>query len=207
MSPFHYMKKDGKRVRVTIDFSTGLNRAIIPINHPLPRPSNIYQHANHTSHLSKLDLSKGYWHIDLSKESQPLTAFITPSRGLLQFTHLPMGMIDSGAVFCHAVERTLQGLNGVDSYVDDILIYGKPKEEHNTNLLAVCSALKKAGFRLNKKKILICKTTLPMLGSILHARGLAGLEITIDPKKTEAIAKFPVPTAITGVKSFLGACQ
>ncbi|MCP4341268.1 MAG: hypothetical protein GY799_20885, partial [Desulfobulbaceae bacterium] len=136
-----------------------------------------------------------------------MTAFITPSHGLLQFTHLPMGMIDSGAVFCRAVEQTLRGLNGVDSYVDDILIYGKSKEEHDENLLSICSALEKAGFRLNKKKVLICKTTLPMLGSILHAKGRAGLEITIDPKKTEAISKFPVPTSVTGIKSFLGACQ
>ncbi|MCP4341705.1 MAG: hypothetical protein GY799_23190 [Desulfobulbaceae bacterium] len=46
-----------------------------------------------------------------------------------------------------------------------------------------------------------------MLGSILTARGSAGLQISIDPKKTEAISKFPVPTNVTGVKSFLGACQ
>ncbi|MCP4338306.1 MAG: RNA-directed DNA polymerase [Desulfobulbaceae bacterium] len=171
VSPVHYVKKDRKCVRVTVDYSTGLNRAIIPVSHPLPRPSDIYQRAKHASHLSKLDLSKGYWHINLSKESRPLMAFITPSHGLLQFTRLSMGMIDSSAVFCHAVEQTLQGLDGVDSYVDDILIYGKTKEEHDLNLLSVCSALKKAGFRLNKKKVLICRTSLPMLGSILHAKG------------------------------------
>ncbi len=46
-----------------------------------------------------------------------------------------------------------------------------------------------------------------MLGSILHAKGQSGLKITIDPKKTEVIAKFPVPTTITRIKSFLGACH
>ncbi len=69
VSPVHYVKKDGKCVQVTVDFSTGLNHAIIPISHPHPRLSNIYQHAKHASHLSKLDLSKGYWHINLAKES------------------------------------------------------------------------------------------------------------------------------------------
>ncbi|MCP4338026.1 MAG: hypothetical protein GY799_03880, partial [Desulfobulbaceae bacterium] len=152
-------------------------------------------------------MSKGYWHINLAKESRPLTAFITPSHGLLQFTHLPMGMIDSGAVFCRAIEQTLRGLDGVDSYVDDILIHSRTKAEHDKNLLAICSALQNAGFRLNQKKVIICKTTIPMLGSILHARGPAGLQISIDPKKTGAISKFPVLTNITGVKSFLGACQ
>ncbi|MCP4341267.1 MAG: hypothetical protein GY799_20880 [Desulfobulbaceae bacterium] len=70
VSPVHYVKKDGKCVRVTVDYSTGLNKAIIPVSHPLPRPSDIYQRAKHATHLSKLDLSKGYWHINLSKESR-----------------------------------------------------------------------------------------------------------------------------------------
>ncbi len=59
-SPVHYVKKDGKCVRVTVDFSTGLNKAIIPVSLTLPRPADIYQHTIHTSHLSKLDLSKHY---------------------------------------------------------------------------------------------------------------------------------------------------
>ncbi len=100
VSPVHYVKKDRKCVCVTVDFSTGLNKAIIPVSHPLPQPADIYQHAIHASHLTKLDLSKGYWHINLAKESRHLPAFITPSHKLLQFTCLPMGMIDSGAIFC-----------------------------------------------------------------------------------------------------------
>ncbi|MCP4339004.1 MAG: hypothetical protein GY799_09000, partial [Desulfobulbaceae bacterium] len=39
VSPVHYVKKDGKCIRVTVDYSTGLNKAIIPVSHPLPRPS------------------------------------------------------------------------------------------------------------------------------------------------------------------------
>ncbi len=93
------------------------------------------------------------------------------------------------------------------SYVDDILIHGRTKAKHDQNLLSICSALEKAGFHLNKKKVFICKTSLPTLGSILHTRGSAGLQIQIDPKKMEAISKFPVLTSVTGVKSFLGACQ
>ncbi len=46
-----------------------------------------------------------------------------------------------------------------------------------------------------------------MLGSILTAKGHNRLEIMIDLKKMEAIEKFPVPTSVTGIKSFLGACQ
>ncbi len=46
-----------------------------------------------------------------------------------------------------------------------------------------------------------------MLGLILTAKGQDRLKIMIDPKKMEAIEKFPVPTTVTRIKSFLGACQ
>jgi transposase InsO family protein len=206
VSPVHYVKKEGKCVRVTVDYSTGLNQAIDPTLHPLPRPQDIFQKARNAKILSKLDISKGYWHIELHPDSRPLTAFITPSHGLLQFCRLPMGMVDSGAVFCRAVEETLQGLSGVESYVDDILIYGSSQADHDRNLDAALQALQAAGFRLNRKKILISKTSLPMLGSILSC-GSSGLTISVDPKRTEALNKMKTPTTITHVRSFLGACE
>ena len=84
VSPVHYVKKEGKVVRVTIDYSPGLNKSIVPSIHPLPRPSDIYEKAASAQFLSKMDLSKGYWHIPIAPESCGVTAFITPSHGLLQ---------------------------------------------------------------------------------------------------------------------------
>ncbi len=49
-----------------------------------------------------------------------------------------MGMINSGAVFCKAIEETLQGLNGVESYINNILIYGWMWKEHDKNLHSIC---------------------------------------------------------------------
>ncbi len=45
-----------------------------------------------------------------------------------------------------------------------------------------------------------------MLGSILMVTH-DGIKIWIDPKKTEAIAKTPIPTMVTHVRSCLGACE
>ena len=38
-----------------------------------------------------LKMRSGYNHIELSKESQPKSAFVTPV-GKLEFTHVPFGM-------------------------------------------------------------------------------------------------------------------
>ncbi len=69
IAPVHYVKKEGKVIWVTVDYSLGLSKVIIPSLHPLPRPSDIYQHAKSTKFLSQLDLSKGYWHIPLHPDS------------------------------------------------------------------------------------------------------------------------------------------
>ncbi|MCP4336999.1 MAG: hypothetical protein GY679_04100, partial [Mycoplasma sp.] len=202
----HYVKKPGNLVRVTVDFSTCLNKAIQLVIQLLPHPTDIFQSVRKAKYLSKLDIAKGYWHIPLHKQSKPITAFLTPSHGLLQFTRLLMGMIDSGAVFCKAIEETLQGLNGVESYVDDILIYRWMWKEHDKNLHSACRRLQNAGFKINLSKISICKQPLSMLWSILMVTP-GGIKISIDPKKTEAIAKTPIPTTVTHVRYFLGACE
>ncbi len=64
-----------------------------------------------------------------------------------------MGMVDSGSVFCQAVEETLSGLDGVESYINDILIYSSTKSEHDQRLSLACARLQEAGYRVNHKKV------------------------------------------------------
>ena len=54
---------------------------------------------------------------------------------------------------------------------------------------------------LSKKKFLI-GTSLPFLGYIVSNDG-----VRPDPDRVEAIRKFPAPTNVTGVRSFLGLTQ
>ncbi|MCP4338300.1 MAG: RNA-directed DNA polymerase [Desulfobulbaceae bacterium] len=128
-SPLHIVNKSGGAVRLTHDFSQTLNPNITPSLHPLPRPEDIFRKVNKCKFFSKIDLSKAYWHIPLTEESKPLTAFLTESHGLLMMERLPMGMSDSGAAFQRCVEEKLQGLEGVYPYMDDILIGGTNFEQ------------------------------------------------------------------------------
>jgi hypothetical protein len=71
---------------------------------------------------SKIDLCKGYWQIPLSMETKHMTAFQT-TRGLFQLKVIPFGMVNSGAGFSRMMRKVLKGLQNVDNFVDDILIF------------------------------------------------------------------------------------
>ncbi|MCP4349354.1 MAG: RNA-directed DNA polymerase, partial [Desulfobacterales bacterium] len=206
VAPVVYVKKPDGGIRVTVDYSGGLNPQIIPASHPLPRPEEVFQGAKGAQYFSKLDVTKGYFHIPLHPDSTHFMAFITSSHGLCEFLRLPMGMVDSGAVYQRAVEHTLRGAKGVEAYIDDVLVYGRTKEEHDRHLFEVCRRLQDAGFRLNMRKVVIAKSQLTMLGSVLTATP-DGVQISVDPAKAEAIQKLQIPKNVSGVRSFLGTCN
>ncbi len=76
---------------------------------------------------------KAYHHIPLASETQPLMLTMM-LLGPRQYVKLPLGLKDSGAAFQCAIHKTLKDCPGVVPYVDDILIYGKTKLEHDQNL-------------------------------------------------------------------------
>ena len=90
------MKPNGQP-RITTDLSP-LNLFVIPERYPLPNVKDLFLELSGATIFSKLDLKKGYFHIELSPESRALTATITFS-GIYQYTKLPMGLKDSASVF------------------------------------------------------------------------------------------------------------
>ncbi len=66
-----------------------------------------------------------------------------------------MGLTDCGAAFQKRVELTRAGLDGVDVYIDDILIGGKTRMEHDERLRKTLSRLEADDFRLKKEKLII----------------------------------------------------
>ena len=51
------------------------------------------------------------------------------------------------------MDGILQGLAGVCTYLDDILVTGKTTDEHIKNLNAVLTRLHEAGMRLKKRRV------------------------------------------------------
>ena len=51
------------------------------------------------------------------------TVFVTPD-GQYEFLRMPFGMVNSGATLVRGLKKVLEGLSGVGSYINDIVIYG-----------------------------------------------------------------------------------
>jgi hypothetical protein len=69
-------------------------------------------HANST-----IDLTFGFWQIQLDEGSQPLTAFTVPGKGQYHWVTSPMGLLGCPASFQCLMEMVLQNINNVQVYM------------------------------------------------------------------------------------------
>ena len=84
-------------------------------------------------------------------------------------------------------------------YLDDIIIFSDTKEEHLKRLEAVFQKLITAGLKLKPSKCHFFKEEIEYLGHVVSGKG-----ISTNPKKVEAVAKWPTPQTVYDVRSFLG---
>ena len=189
--------KGNDKVRVCVDL-THLNRYVQRENHPLPTTDTTLAKLAGAKFFSLLDANSGFWQIKLSERSRPLTTFITPW-GRYCFNVLPFGISSGSEKFQKCMNHILEGLDGVECNIDDILIYGTTQEEHDQRLKAVLRRLNDANVTLNPDKCIVNVQNVKFLGQIVGSDG-----IKPDPEKIAAIIDMPHPTNIHEVRSFLG---
>ena len=69
----------------------------------------------------------------MQKESSLLTTFNT-TFGRYRYLRLPFGLRSSQDEFQTKIDECFENLSGVIAIVDDILVYGHTREEHDQNL-------------------------------------------------------------------------
>ena len=88
---------------------------------------------------------------------------------------------------------------GVLCHMDDVLIFGKNRQEHDARLHSVLQKILAAGVTLNKDKCEFFKDSLHFLGHKINKCG-----ISPDPSKTAAILKMETPKTLTQLRRFMG---
>ena len=103
---------------------------------PLPCIDKALDVLGSTWWFSCLDLTSGYWQVEVAPGDCEKTAFITPY-GLFQFRVMPFGLMNAPATFQHLMERVLAGLHWTTCliYLDDILIFSATVQQHFSRLL------------------------------------------------------------------------
>jgi transposase InsO family protein len=190
------LKKNGK-VRICVDLKK-LNEQVKRERFILPTPEEITAELCGATVFSSLDAASGFFQIPLHSESSLLTTFITPF-GRYCFRRLPFGITSAPEIFQRKMLETLQGLQGVSVYMDDIVVYGKDMEEHDLHLQKVLERVKSAGLKLNKEKCKLRQEQLNFLGQVVDATG-----VRPDPAKVRAIRELAAPENVHELKRILG---
>lgn len=193
-------KKDGS-TRFCVDYRR-LNTVTKKDVYPLPHIDDILDTLGRAKYFTTLDLSAGYWQVELDPESRAKTAF-TSHCGLYEFMRMPFGLCNANApaTFQRLMQVVLSGLEWdcCFVYIDDILVASQSFDEHMHHLQLVFERLRQAGLRLKPKKCSFLRKRVPYLGFVISKYG-----IQVDPSKTDKVKNFPTPTDPTSVRSFVG---
>lgn len=191
-------KRDGG-FRLVVDFRR-LNDHVITDPHPLPRISQIMEALGKARYFSALDLLHGFYNLEIDENDRWKTAFSTYN-GHYEFLRLPMGLKNSPSVFQRLMNVVLHGCLGVYSfiYIDDIIIYSTTATEHLNHINAILQRLVDAGLKIKLSKCQFFQTEIEYLGFLVGIQG-----IKVNPRKLEAVEKYPVPFDKRGIQAFLG---
>ncbi|GJR08089.1 putative reverse transcriptase domain-containing protein [Tanacetum coccineum] len=198
-APVLFVKKKDGSMRLCIDYRE-LNKITIRNRYPLPRIDDLFDQLQGAKHFSKIDLRSGYHQLRVKEQDISKTAFRT-RYGHYEFLVMPFGLMNAPAVFMDLMNRVFHEFldKFVIVFIDDILVFSKSKEEHEEHLRTVLQILRQEKLYAKFSKCEFWLSKVAFLGHIVSAEG-----ITMDPAKVEAITKWPRPTSVTEVRSFLG---
>ena len=165
---------------------------------PMTTAEDLFRRLSGKKYLSKIDLTKGYWQIPVAAGDVHKTAFVTPD-GQYEFTRMPFGMVNSGATLVRGLRKILEGMPGVGSYIDDIVIYSDSWEDQIKTQKELFGRLRKARITARPTKCLLGASRIEFLG---HQVG--GDVITPGHDNLEKVRNTPHPTTKKQVRSFLG---
>lgn len=167
--------------------------------YPIPRIDDCIDNVGNANFITKIDLLKGYWQVELSERARAISAFVTMD-GLYQYKVLPFGMKNSGSSFQRLMNKVLTGVKGCSVYIDDILLYTERWDEHVELLEEVFRKLDEANLTVNLAKSHFVQADVEYLGFKIGRGNVK----TVDAKVKD-IVNLPRPTCRKEILRFLGA--
>ncbi|XP_049518654.1 uncharacterized protein LOC119439980 [Dermacentor silvarum] len=178
------VKKD--KVRICLD-PIALNKALLREHYPMPTLEDVVPKLAGANVFSTLDAASGFWQIKLDDSSSKLCTMSTPY-GRYRFLRMPFGIASAPEIFQAAMHRVLEGLPNVAVVMDDILLWGKTKQEHDHSLQLLLTRCREQNLRLNLKKCFFLQREVRYLGHVLSAEGLR-----VDAQRIQDILEMPTP--------------
>lgn len=183
--------------RLVVDLR-GPNKSIIREPHKMPTLESILAQLDGSTRFSTIDLTLAFFHVELEEHSRHITNFYSGD-SFFRYKRLPFGLCNAPDVFQMSMEAILKGCGGVFIYLDDILVHGKSRKEHDTNLDIALKRLESHNVKLNYGKCKFGVKSCVFLGFQIDK---FGCHVTND--RIEAIKGFRCPKNLAEIRSFLG---
>ena len=191
-------KKDGT-LRLCVDYRQ-LNKMTVKNEYSLPRIDDLFDQLKGASVFSKINLRYGYHQLRIKDADVHKTTFRT-RYGHYEFLVMPFGLTNAPTAFRDLMNRVFR--HYVDQFVvvfiDDILVYSKDWEGHDTHLQIVLETLRKEHLYAKLSKFEFWLREVSFLGDIVSEKG-----IRVDPKKIEVIIEWKPPRNVMELCSFMG---
>nr|AWA81915.1 replicase [Sweet potato vein clearing virus] len=165
----HSEQKRGKS-RMVIDYRN-LNAKTKTYNYPLPNKILRVRQVQGYNWFSKFDCKSGFYHLKLTEDSKHLSAFNVP-QGFYEFNVLMFGYKNAPGRYQCYMDSYFSKLENCIVYIDDILLYSKTKDEHETLLKKFYYIAKEAGVSLSEKKAIIGVNQIEFLGIEIDKSGV-----------------------------------
>ena len=142
-APMLFVKKRDGKLRLCIDYRQ-LNKLTVNNKYLLPRIDDLFNQLKGASIFSKIDLRSGHHQLRIKDVDMHKTVFKT-RYGHYEFLVMSFGMKNAPAAFMDLMNRVFQPLvdHFVIVFIDDILVYSKDRENHDTHLGVVLKTLRK----------------------------------------------------------------
>ena len=150
-------EKSNGKIRICIDPSQTINKAIRRLVYTIPTIEEKLPHLTNANVFTIVDVSGAFHNIVLDEPPSLLTTFQSPS-GRFRYNCMPFGISSGPEEYQRRQQEFLEGLNGVTNIAEDICILGcgNTKEEadkdHDRNLISLLDRCSKRNLRLSPKK-------------------------------------------------------
>ena len=184
-------------IRWVIDYRYVNSQTKIP-KIPLPHIEELFDRMAGCAVFTVIDLAQGYHQMLVNTSSRQYTAFRT-HKETYQWCVAPMGLAGMPGVWSRLMRELFDKFDFAVVYLDDICIFSKTNADHKIHLRQVFQVLRREQLYAHRGKCSFGRDSVQFLGHTVSRDGLS-----VDQRKTSAIATMAHPTSRKELLSFLG---
>ena len=197
-SPLHLVPKPNNGIRPCSDFRQ-LNSKTVPDSYPISSLKSFTKNLRGSKVFSKIDLFSAFHNVVIDTSDVPKTTTLTPW-GVFVYKRLAFGLAGAPSTFSKLIDSVLAGVEGIYTYLDDILVHSPDMDSHLKILNEVFRRLQESGLAIKIEKCKFLKSEVDYLGYNVSEHGIKPLK-----RKVDSIVNFEAPKSQKDLLHFLGA--